>query len=79
NFLIDVKPRVDVHIDNKFVYLKTAVPLSEESEIVSRMGEIMKTILGIRGIKVVTSSHRNSNNTGEAPSPCPTMATSFWT
>jgi cytidylate kinase len=79
NFLIDVKPRVDVHIDNKFVYLKTAVPLSEESEIVSRMGEIMKTIPGIRGVEVVTSSHRNSNNTGEAPSPCPTMATSFWT
>ncbi|MBL7101700.1 MAG: hypothetical protein ISS68_05645 [Desulfobacteraceae bacterium] len=53
-FLIDVKPRVDVHIDNKFVYLKPAVPLSEESEIVRRMGEIMKTIPGIRGIEVVT-------------------------
>ena len=54
NFLIDARPRVDVLIDNKFVYLKTAVPLSEESEIVSRMGEIMKTIPGIRGIEVVT-------------------------
>ena len=54
NFLIDVRPRVDVHIDNKFVYLKPAVPLSEESEIVRRMGEIMKAIPGIRGIEVVT-------------------------
>jgi cytidylate kinase len=54
NFLIDVRPRVDVYTDNKFVYLKPAVPLSEESEIVRRMGEIMKTIPGIRGIEVVT-------------------------
>lgn len=54
NFLIDVKPRVDVHIDNKFVYLKPAVPLSEESEIVNRMGEIIKKIPGITGIEVVT-------------------------
>mgnify|MGYP005628699901 CR=1 FL=1 len=54
NFLIDVKPKVSVHIDNKFVYLKPTVPLSEESEIVIRMGEIMKTIPGIRGIEVVT-------------------------
>jgi cytidylate kinase len=54
NFLIDVRPRVDVYADNKFVYLKTPVPLREESEIVSRMGEIMKTIPGIRGIEVVT-------------------------
>jgi len=53
NFLIDVRPKVDVHIDNKFVYLKTAVSLSEESEIVTRMGEIMKTIPDIRGIEVV--------------------------
>ena len=54
NFLGDVKPRVDVHIDNKFVYLKPAVPLREESEVVSKMGEIMKTIPGIRGIEVIT-------------------------
>lgn len=54
NFLIDVRPRVDVYIDNKFVYLKPPVPLSQSSEVVSKMGEIMKTIPGIRGIKVVT-------------------------
>lgn len=53
NLLIDVKPRVDVNIDNKFVYLKPALPLSEESEVVNKMGEIMKTIPGIRGIEVV--------------------------
>ncbi|MBL7217588.1 MAG: cytidylate kinase-like family protein [Desulfobacteraceae bacterium] len=52
NFLIDVRPRVDVYIDNKFVYLKPPGPLSQDSEVVSKMGEIMKTIPGIRGIKV---------------------------
>ena len=60
NFLIDVRPRVDVLIDNKFVYLKSEIPLSEESEIVSRMGEIMKTIPGIRGIEVVTPTLQKS-------------------
>ena len=79
NFLIDARPKVDVHIDNKIVYLKTAVPLREESEVVSRMGEIMKTIQGIKGVEVVTSRHRNSNNAGDAQSPCPSIATSFWT
>jgi cytidylate kinase len=53
NLLIDVKPRVDVNIDNKFVYLKPALPLSEESEVVRKMEEIMKTIPDIRGIEVV--------------------------
>jgi len=54
NLLIDVKPKVDVNIDNKFLYLRPALPLSEESEIVGKMGEIMKTIPGIRGIEVVS-------------------------
>jgi hypothetical protein len=54
NLLIDVKPKVDVNIDNKFVYLRPALPINEESEIVSKMGEIMKTIPGIRGIEVVS-------------------------
>jgi cytidylate kinase len=54
HFLLDLKPRVDVYADNKFVYLKTPTPLSDESEIVGRLGEIMKTTPGIRGIKVVT-------------------------
>jgi len=78
NSLIDIRPRVDVHIENKFVYLKPVVPLSEESEMVSRMGEIMKTIPGIRGIEVISSSHRSNKNTGEAPPPSPSMATIFW-
>ncbi len=52
-FLIDVKPSVEVHIENKFVYLKPDVPLSQESEIVNKMGEIMKTIPDIKGIQVV--------------------------
>jgi cytidylate kinase len=53
NFLIDVKPSVEVHIENKFVYLKPDVPLSQESGIVNKMGEIMKTIPDIKGIQVV--------------------------
>ena len=53
NLLIDVKPRVDVNVDNKFVCLRPALPLSEESEIVLKMEEIMKTIPGVRGIEVV--------------------------
>ncbi|MCD4715536.1 MAG: cytidylate kinase-like family protein [Desulfobacterales bacterium] len=53
NFLIDVKPSVEVQIENKFVYLKPDVPISQESEIVNKMGEIMKTIPDIKGIQVV--------------------------
>jgi cytidylate kinase len=54
NLLIDTKPSVDVFVENKFVYLKTEVPLSQESEVVNKMGELMKTIPEIKGIKVVT-------------------------
>jgi len=53
NFLIDVKPSVDVHIENKFVYIKPDIHLSQDSEIVNKMGEIMKTIPDIKGIQVV--------------------------
>jgi cytidylate kinase len=53
NFLIDAKPNVDVRIENRFVYLKPDVPLTQDSEIVNRMGEIMKTIPDIKGIQVV--------------------------
>jgi len=54
---------VDVYINNKIVYLKTAVPLNEESEVVRKMGEIMKTIPGIRGIEVVTPTLQKSRTT----------------
>jgi len=53
NFLIDVKPSVDVHVESRFVYLKPDVPLTQESEVVNRMGEIMKAIPDIKGIQVV--------------------------
>jgi cytidylate kinase len=53
NFLMDVKPSVDVQVESKFVYLKPNVPLSQESEVVKKMGEIIKTIPDIRGIQVV--------------------------
>ena len=53
-FLADVKPGVEVCINNGFVSLKTGVPLAEESELVMRMGEVVKRVPGITGIKVVT-------------------------
>jgi hypothetical protein len=53
NFLLDARPAVDIHVDNKFVYIKPAVPLTDTSEIVCRMGEIMKTIPDLKGIEVV--------------------------
>lgn len=51
--LLNVKPRVDVYAENKFVYLKPPVPLKDDSEIVLRMAEIMQVVPGIQGIKVV--------------------------
>ena len=54
NALLDTKQSVDVIVENKFVYLKTQVPLSPGSEIVNKMGEVMKRIPEIKGIKVVT-------------------------
>ena len=53
NFLIDAKPNVHVRVEKKFVYLQPDAPLSQDSEIVKRMGEIMKTIPEIKGIQVV--------------------------
>jgi len=55
NFLLDTRPTVDIYVDNKFVYIKPAVPLSDTSEIVCRMGEIMKTIPDLKGIEVISS------------------------
>ena len=53
-FLADVKPDVEVCINNGFVSLKTGVPLADESELVKRMGEVVKRVPGVTGIKVVT-------------------------
>jgi cytidylate kinase len=53
-FLADVKPGVEVCINNGFVSLKTGVPLADESELVKRMGEVVKRVPGVTGIKVVT-------------------------
>ncbi|EFK96914.1 response regulator receiver protein [sediment metagenome] len=52
-FLLDARPKVDIHVDNKFVYLKLSNPLTETSEIVCRMGEIMTKIPDISGIEVI--------------------------
>jgi cytidylate kinase len=56
-FLADVKPCVEVCISNGFVSLKTEAPLAEESELVKRMGEVVKRVPGVTGIKVMTEEH----------------------
>jgi cytidylate kinase len=56
-FLADVKPSVEVCINNGFVSLKTETPLAEESELVRRMGEIVKRVPGVIGIRVMTEEH----------------------
>ena len=60
NFLMDVKPKVDVYIKRKLVYLVTEAQLSEESEMVNKMGEIMKMLPDLKGIKVVKELRRKS-------------------
>jgi cytidylate kinase len=56
-FLADVKPGVEVCINNGFVSLKTDAPLAEESELVKTMGEVVKRVPGVTGIKVMTEEH----------------------
>jgi cytidylate kinase len=56
-FLADVKPCVEVCINNGFVSLKTEAPLAEESELLKRMGEVVKRVPGVTGIKVMTEEH----------------------
>lgn len=53
NFLIDVRPKVDVKVENRFVFLKPQGALREESQLVNKMGDIMRGIPDVRGIKVV--------------------------
>jgi cytidylate kinase len=53
-FLIGVKPDAEVCIDNGFVSLKTEAEVSEDSDLVGKMGEIVKMVPGVKGIKVVT-------------------------
>jgi hypothetical protein len=56
-FLADVKPSVEVCINNGFVSLKTETPPAEDSELVKRMGEVVKRVPGVTGIKVMTEEH----------------------
>jgi cytidylate kinase len=56
-FLADIKPSVEICINNGFVSLKTEIPLAEESELVRRMGEIVKRVPEVIGIKVMTEEH----------------------
>jgi len=62
NFLMDVKPKVDVYIKKKLVYLVTEAQLSQESEVVNKMGELMKILPDLKGIKVVKELRRKSRS-----------------
>jgi len=53
-FLIDVKPSAEVFIDDGFVSLKTTSLPGEESDLVKKIGHIMKMIPAVKGIKIVT-------------------------
>jgi cytidylate kinase len=53
-FLVGVKQAMDVCIDKGHVILKTETPVTQDSDLVNRMGEIAKGVPGIKGIEVVT-------------------------
>ncbi|MBW1943607.1 MAG: cytidylate kinase-like family protein [Deltaproteobacteria bacterium] len=53
--LFNVRPRVEVCIDNGFISLKTEAQVSQDSQLVNKIEEIMKMIPGVKGIKVVSS------------------------
>jgi len=59
---MDVKPKVDVYIKKKLVYLVTEAQLSQESEVVNKMGELMKILPNLKGIKVVKELRRKSRS-----------------
>jgi cytidylate kinase len=56
-FLIDVKPSAEVCIEDGFVSLKTTSLPAEESDLVKKIGDIMKMIPAVKGIKVVTEKY----------------------
>ena len=58
-FLINVKPNAEVCVEDGFVSLKTASLPGQESDLVKKIGDIMKMIPAVKGIKVVTDKHPN--------------------
>jgi len=61
-FLAGVKPSVEVCITNGFVYLKTGAPLADDSELVRRMGDIVKGVPEVTGIRVMPREEANDIN-----------------
>jgi hypothetical protein len=45
-----------VYIGDGFLYLKTQAPLPQGSELVNKMGQIMKKFPDLKGIEVVTDT-----------------------
>jgi hypothetical protein len=58
-FLIDVKPSAEVCTEDGFVSLKTTSLPGQESDLVKKIGDIMKMIPAVKGIEVVTEKHPN--------------------
>jgi len=59
--LIGVKPDVEICADNGYVTLNTGIPVSHDSELVQKIGSMMKTISEIKGIKIMTDkTHMDS-------------------
>jgi len=54
-----VKPNAEVCVEDGFVSLKTASLPGQESDLVKKIGDIMKMIPAVKGIKVVTDKHPN--------------------
>lgn len=53
-YLIDVRPPVEVCIDEGFISLKTQYHIKDDSQLVDRMDDIMKNVPGVRGIHLLT-------------------------
>jgi cytidylate kinase len=55
-FLVGVKPSVEVTVEDGMVALKTKAPLTRESPLQGKIGEIMK-IQGVKEVRVVPEEH----------------------
>jgi hypothetical protein len=49
-----VKPTAEVSIKDGFVSLRTRTPASQHAPLIQKVGELIKTVSGIKGIEVVS-------------------------
>ncbi|MFC1579657.1 AAA family ATPase [Thermodesulfobacteriota bacterium] len=60
--LFNVKPSVEVCIDNSFISLKTDAQVTQDSPLVDKIEEIMKMVPGVKGIKVISSKDHDDRS-----------------